>query len=209
MHIQPTLKSTNPPRVITEAQKRFKAYTSGDASAIHPNLRLAVFKIAVAEGGAAEVDAVIKEYTQTTTVDGREICLTSLGRAREPAQIQKVLDLMLSDKVKIQDKHTPAIALSNNSSARYLLWQYIEENWIEVHKQLSGNMVVLDRFLKRSLNKFANEEVLDEILAFFAEKDNTGYDKGLGVIADSIRGNANYVKRDAGVLGEWLKANGY
>lgn len=195
--------------VVAEAQRQFKAYTAGDKDAIHPNLRLAVFKIAIAEGNAAEVDAVIAEYNSTTTVDGREICLSSLGRARDPAQIQKALELMLSDKVKIQDKHTPAIALSNNSAARYMLWEFIQANWDEVHKQLSGNMVVLDRFLKNSLNKFADEEVGREIEAFFAEKDNTGYDKGLGIVRDSVRGNAGYVKRDGEVVGEWLKTNGY
>ena len=79
--------------VIEEAQRRFKAYTAGDKSAIHPNLRLAVFRIAVAEGGQEEFDAVIKEYTQTTTVDGKEICLASLGRVRSPELIQQVLEV--------------------------------------------------------------------------------------------------------------------
>lgn len=196
--------------IISEAQRRFNLYISGeDKSAIHPNLRLAIFKIAVAEGGQPEVDAVMKEYLETTTVDGREICLVALGRARQPAQIQQVLELIISDKVKTQDKHTPAISLSNNSAARYMLWEFIQANWDVVRAQLSGNMVVLDRFLKNSLNKFADEKVLEEINAFFADKDNSGYDKGLGIIADSIRGNANYVKRDKEVLESWLKSKGF
>ena len=140
--------------VIAEAQARFNKYTAGDKSAIHPNLRLAVFRIAIAEGGEDALDAVFKEYINTTTVDGREICLASFGRARNPECIRRVLDLIISSKVKVQDKHTPAIALSNNADARYELWKFIQENWKTLFGQMSGNMVVLDRFLKNSLNKF-------------------------------------------------------
>jgi aminopeptidase N len=195
--------------VIAEAQRRFEAYTNGDKKAIHPSLRLAVFRIVVAEGGQAAYDAVLKEYLATTTVDGREICLASLGRAREPEVIQKVLDLIISDTVKIQDKHTPAISLSNNSEARYKLWKFIEKNWETIYKQMSGNMVVLDRFLKNSLNKFASLETLAEIEEFFKTKDNTGYDKGLVTVRDSVQGNAGYVKRDGEKVKEWLKSKGY
>ncbi|KAI5797320.1 peptidase family M1-domain-containing protein [Pyronema domesticum] len=195
--------------VIAEAQRRFEAYTNGDKKAIHPSLRLAVFRIVVAEGGQAAYDAVLKEYLATTTVDGREICLASLGRAREPEVIQQVLDLIISDVVKIQDKHTPAISLSNNSEARYRLWKFIEKNWEIIYKQMSGNMVVLDRFLKNSLNKFASLETLAEIEEFFKDKDNTGYDKGLVTVRDSIQGNAGYVKRDGEKVKEWLKSKGY
>lgn len=195
--------------VIAEAQRRFDAYFAGDRSVLHPSLRLAVFRIAVAEGSGSAVDSVMAEYASTTTIDGKEICLASLGRAREPEQVRKVLEFMLSDSVKIQDKHTPAIALSNNSDARGELWHFIRTRWDDVHCQMSGNMVVLDRFLKNSLNKFSSRTTLAEIEAFFADKDNTGYDKGLGVIADNIRANAGYVERDGGRVAEWLKEHGY
>lgn len=191
---------------IDEALRRFKLYTSGeDRSAIHPNLRLAVFRIAVARGGQEEFDAVLKEYESTTSVDGVEICLSALGRARKPELIQRVLELIISDKIKTQDKHTPAIALSKNSRARYALWEFIKKNWSTIYAQQSGNMVVLDRFLKNTLNKFSSKEVMNDIEAFFKDKDNHGYDQGLLVIRDSIKSNANWVERDAKIVEEWLR----
>lgn len=197
--------------VVEEAVRRFKAYTSnaGDNAAIHSSLRLPIFRIGVAEGGQEAFDAVVKEYASTTTIDGREICLASLGRAREPEVIKQVLDFMLSDKVKVQDKHTPAIALSNNSDARYALWSFIQENWETIFKQMSGNLVVLDRFVKNSLNKFASHQTLDEIEKFFADKDTAGFDKGLAAIKDTVSGNAAYVERDGEKVLAWLKEHGY
>lgn len=191
---------------VDEALRRFKVYTSGeDRSAIHPNLRLAVFRTAIAQGGQEEFDAVMKEYHSTTAVDGKELCLLALGRARKPEIIQQVLGLIISDKIKTQDKHTPAIALSQNHRARHALWEFIKANWDTIYAQLSGNMVVLDRFLKNSLNKFSSKEVMNDIEEFFKDKDNHGYDKGLVVIRDSIMGNANWVERDAKIVEEWLK----
>lgn len=129
--------------IIKESMDRFKRYTAGDKSAINPNLRLAVFRIAVAEGGQTEYDAVMQEYLTSQAVDAREICLVALGRARDPKIIDQVLKFLLSDQVKVQDKHTPAVSLSNNSAARYKLWEFIQANWDEIYQKLSGNMVVL------------------------------------------------------------------
>lgn len=161
----------------------------------------------MAEGGEEEYDAVVKEYFSTTTVDGREICLAALGRVRRPELIQKVLDLILSDKVKTQDKHTPAISLASNHRARLALWEYIKSHWDTIYKQLSGNMVVLDRFVKSTLNKFASQNVLDDIQDFFKDKDNSGYERGLQIVSDSVRGNISWVNRDKGVVENWLKEN--
>ena len=70
-------------------------------------------------------------------------------------------------------------------------------------------MVVLDRFLRLSLNKFNDVRSAEEIAAFFKEKDNRGYDRTLAVVDDTIRGKAKYKERDAKVILEWLKAHGY
>ncbi|KAI9831218.1 MAG: hypothetical protein M1819_005146 [Sarea resinae] len=195
--------------VIAEAQKRFRLFASGDKKAIHQNLRLAVFRIAIAEGGKEEYEAVKNEYLTTTAVDGKEIALQSLGRTREPELVQDCLDFLFSGKVAIQDVHSVAGSLAANPKARSALWDYIKANWNTVYDQLSGNSVVLDRFLRLSLQKFASHEVEQDIASFFAEKDNRGYDRTLAVISDTIRNNANYRDRDEKLISEWLKAHSY
>lgn len=197
-------------RIISEAQRRFNLYTSNhDKKAVHPNLRSAIFRIAIAEGSRSEYDAVKREYISTTSVDGKEICLQSLGRVQTPDLANDFLGFLFSDKVALQDKHSGAVSLAANPKARLHLWRYIKDHWEMVHGQLAGNSVVFDRLLKMSLNKFASHEIQKEIAAFFEGKDNRGYDRTLGVIADTIRGNANYKERDEQLVLEWLKAHGY
>ena len=196
---------------VDESLRRFDSYTSGgDKNAIHPSLRRAIFATAIRERGESAFKAIQNEYLNTTSIDGREICLQSFGRVQTPELAQEVMSFVFSDKVAMQDKHSPTIALANNSKVRPEVWHFIRDNWdSKVHPTLSGNLVVLERFLRFSLNKFADEGVADEVKQFFEGKDTRGYNKGLEVIDDTIRSYAGYKKRDESVVREWLSANGY
>ncbi|KAL8712788.1 MAG: hypothetical protein Q9220_002996 [cf. Caloplaca sp. 1 TL-2023] len=194
---------------IDEAKHRFKRYISGEQKAIHPSLRLPVFRINVAEGGQEAYEAVKNEYLSTTSIDGKEICLQALGRVQTPDLVNDFLDFQFSDNVKVQDAHSGSIALAANSKARDVLWQYIKDHWEAVHGKLAGNSVVLDRYLKNSLQKFASHEKEKDIAEFFKDKDTKGFDRGLVQVADTVRGNANYKERDEMLVLEWLKTHGY
>jgi aminopeptidase N len=149
-------------------------------------------------------------YVNTKSVDGKEIALQSLGRVQTPELATEYLDFTFSDKVAVQDRHSPAIALAANGKTRLALWEYVKTHWDDrIFKTLSGNMVVLERFLRVALNKFASYEVKSDIEKFFEGKDQRGYDRGLGVVKDTIEGQAKYKERDVEVVREWLKTHGY
>lgn len=196
---------------VAEALRRFDLYVSGeDKAAINPSLRNGVFSIAIKERGESAFKAVQNEYLTTPSIDGKEICLRAFGRVQTPELAQQVLSFIFSDKVAMQDKHTGTNILANNSKVRIEVWKFIRENWDSaIYPTLSGNLVVLERFLRFGLNKFAEDEIADEIAAFFKGKDNRGYDQGLAVIDDTIRSHSKYKNRDEGVVREWLKANNY
>lgn len=196
---------------VQEALRRFDLYISGkDTSAINPSLRGAVFRIAVNEGGEAAYKAVRNEYKNTTSIDGKEICLQSLGRVQSPELAQDLLQFIFSPEVAMQDKHSGTGALALNPTVRIELWKFVKQNWDSVvFPALSGNMVVLERFLRFGLNKFADEGTAEDIKSFFGDKDVRGYDKGLAVIDDTIRGLAGFKRRDERVVREWLGERGY
>jgi hypothetical protein len=159
-------------------------------------------------GGAAEYEALKKEWHSTSSVDGKDIALRAMGRLQTPDLLSDYLTFMSTD-VAAQDVHTAAMALSVNAKTRSGLWNYIKENFSSVHSRLSGNMVVLDRFLRVSLNKFSDRETEKDIAGFFEGKDNRGYDRTLNIISDTISGRAAYKERDGKVILEWLRTNGY
>lgn len=164
----------------------------------------------ITEGGKEEYEAVKKYYSTTTTTDGKEIALQAMGRVQTPELARDLLDFTFSPAVAIQDRHSPGMSLAANSNARLLLWEYIKEHWeSKVYPSLSGNMTVLERFLRVSLSKFASFDVERDIQKFYKGKDNRGYDRGLGVIADTINAAAKYKERDAALVKEWLSVHGY
>ncbi|EKD21015.1 uncharacterized protein L3040_004632 [Drepanopeziza brunnea f. sp. 'multigermtubi'] len=195
-------------KVTAEAKKRFDLYKSGDKSAIHPNLRAAVYNLAIFHGGRSEFESIKAEWHSTTSVDGREMTLRALGRIQDPTLLPEYLSLLFKD-VATQDMHTGAMAIAANSHTRPGLWKYIQENFDAIKEKLSKNMVVLDRFLRLSLNKFNDRETEKDIAKFFEGRDNRGYDRTLNVVSDTILGRATYKERDAKVILEWLKVHGY
>ena len=196
-------------RTITEAKRRFDLYITGkDTSAIDPSLRSAIYGIAIRYGGASEYEALKKEWYSTTSVDGKEINLRAMGRIQTPDLLADYLALMSTD-VPAQDVHTPGMALSVNAKTRAGLWKFIKDNFEDIRARLSGNMIIVDRFLRVSLNKFSDRETERDIAAFFKDKDNRGYDRTLRILSDTISGRAAYKERDGKVLLEWLSANGY
>lgn len=196
-------------KTIAEAKRRFEAYQKGDRSAVHPSLRLAVFQIVVREGGNAAYEAVLNEYTSTTSIDGKETSLLALGKVQTTDLATSFLDFQFSDKVALQDIHSGSVSLAANSKVRNALWQYIKENWDTVSKKLSASPVVMDRYLKMCLSTFASHEVEKDIMAFFKGKDTKGYDRGLIQVSDTVQANANYKERDEALVLEWLKTHDY
>ena len=193
---------------VSESQKRFKSFIDGDKKAIHPSLRAAVYRIAIKFGGNDAYKAVQNEYMTTTSVDGKEITLQSMGQV-QTADLAKDYMTFGFDKVAIQDLHSVGGSLANNSKVRDNVWFYVKENWPMIREKLGGNMVVLERFLRTSLQKYATFEMEKDIDAFFKDKNKGGIDRGLAVVSDTVKGNAKYRERDVEVVREWLKAHGY
>ncbi|KAJ5518446.1 Peptidase M1 alanine aminopeptidase/leukotriene A4 hydrolase [Penicillium expansum] len=195
---------------VTEAKRRFDLWaTEKDTSAIHTNLRSVIFSVNVSEGGRKEYDAVKEEYIRTDSVDGKEICLSALGRTKDAALVEDYLNFVFSDKVAIQDIHSGAVSLAANSKVRHLLWQYIKDNWSAVETRLSFNNVVFERFVRMGLSKFADHQISDDIAAFFKGKETGAYDRALVIVSDNIRTNASYKEREEALVLEWLQAHGY
>ena len=168
-----------------------------------------MFSIVIREGGEPAYKAVQEEYLTTTSIDGQETCLIALGKVQTANLVNEFLDFQFSDKVAIQDVHTGSVSLAANPEVRNELWKYIKENWAAVHRKLSANGWITNKYFKMTLSKFASHEIEKEIAAFFKDKNTNGYDRGLVEVSDTVRANASYRERDEQLVLEWLEAHGY
>jgi aminopeptidase N len=195
--------------IIAEAKRRFDSWKSGDASAIHPNLRSVIFDMNVAQGGEAEYHTVKDEYVKTTSVDGKVICLSAMGRTKKPELAADLLDFGTSESVPPQDVHSVANSLANNNECRIVLWEYTKAKWERIHARLSVSNIVMDRWVKMGLSQYSDFEIEEDIQKFFKDKDTKAYERSLVIVSDTIKGNAKYKQRDEKLVLEWLKAHGY
>ncbi|KAK9465000.1 peptidase family M1-domain-containing protein [Lipomyces arxii] len=203
------------PEIVAEAKKQFAAYVAGDKMAIYPDLRRAVFTIVLSQEDDTEeeatvaFDAVVKEVLQPTSVDGKEIALAALGRSKRPVLIQRALNMILSGQVAVQDLHSLAMSLAANPNSRWQLWEFLKQYWDGIYTLLSGNMVILDRFVRMSINRFSSMAAYNDIEKFFEGKDTHGYERSVGQALDTVKSLATWVERDGPVVEAWLKENGY
>lgn len=106
------------------------------------------------------------------------------------------------------DMHFLGGGLARNHTTRQLQWQYMKDNWATVLTKLS-NPIVLDRFIRSTLSSFLDEADVQDVTAFFQDKDVSSFNRTLETTKDKSAARAAYKKRDAAAIKEWLSANGY
>lgn len=187
------------------------------ANTFPPILRTPVYRVAVKNDPAKAVEILKKEWFTTPAIDGKEVCLSAIGSAKDRDVIEKVIiplnfnkspPAAASESVPPSDMHVLGAALGANSAGRDLQWKYLRENW-DANVVKLGNAVVVDRFVNMTLSKFTDVAIVDEIDAFFKDKDTASFNRTLETVKDKIRGRAAYRERDTASLKEWLAANGY
>lgn len=206
-------------RVTEEALKRYAAHSASPKDKpLDADLRSPIYRAALKSDPVGTTAFLKEQWYTTDAVDGKEVCLSTLGHCTDESVITSTLIPFLfnlsppthaRDSVPAADVHYLAGSLASNRTARPLLWNFIRENWAQVEKKLGGNPIILDRFVGTSLSKFTTAQDVEDIDAFFADKDRTAFARTLETAKDKVRARAAYRERDAEVLKEWLAANGY
>jgi aminopeptidase N len=198
-------------RVLEKGTQLFEAW-SEKGTALNPSLRSVVYRAGVKANPVKAYEVLKKEWETTTSPDGKDFALAALGAIRDEDTIaNKVIPFLFSTgtvSVPTADMHSLGMNLANNSAARPLLWKYLQENWAQACAKMA-NPIILDRFVKTSLSKFTDAKSLEELDAFFQDKDTSAFDRTLEQVKDAVRGRAAYRTRDANLLKEWLTANKY
>ncbi|KAL7782094.1 peptidase family M1 domain-containing protein [Trichoderma afarasin] len=207
------------PSISTEANRRFATYRTDPLSdPIPANLRAIVFRIAVETNPADAVPFVIEEWENTTTIDGKEICLTALGHTKDLKLVESDVLPMLFEApsnstrakaVPSGDMQFLATSLADNPATRLLQWTWVKTHWSSIETKIGKNSSLLDRVVGAVLQTLIDASTLIEIESFFKDKDTTAFARALGVSKDRIRGRARYLQRDHERLKEWLAANRY
>ena len=140
-----------------------------------------------------DYDAVLGTWKTSQSADGKETAFACIGDVKQRHLVERTIDFILSGEIPAQDIHGPCSSLANNPNTRNLWWDTMKANWrykfsfhhlmcSTIYERYSTNMVVLNRLLTGSLNKFSSYEKANDITAFFQDKDVKGFDRVLAQV---------------------------
>lgn len=183
-----------------------------ESNAIDSSLREFIFSTVVSSEKFSEKDfeKLMQEVKAPSTLDSREITLAALGNISNQTLAAKLLAAILDgDMIPIMDAHFLAVNLTKNPKIRADFWQFFQNNYSNLYKLMSTNMVVLDRFVKVTLCNYQTTAMFKEVKDFFASKDVHGFERALKQVLDQIHINAAWYDRDHPQVLQWLIDNGF
>lgn len=191
------------------AFEMFEKFAAGDRSALHPNLRSAVYATVLQYGGEKEYEAILNEYRTAANSDERNAALRSLGRARQPELIQRTLAYSISKEVKDQDIYLPLAGLRAHREGMEAIWSWMKENWDLLKKKMPPSFTLLGSVISIATSGFTHKDQLQDVEQFFKDKEQKGFDRNLAQSIDSIRAKMGWLERDGKDVEQWLKKNQY
>jgi len=153
------------PDIIARARSAVDRALAGTAP-LDPTLAGAVIKTAARHGNAALFEALLAAAERAPTPEEHYRYLYALADFREPALVERGLQLALSPQLRSQDTAVYLAQFFGNPDARSRALSYVTEHWTALAPKvtISGG----DTNLIRSMSSFCDAQSRDQIKTFFA-----------------------------------------
>jgi puromycin-sensitive aminopeptidase len=152
------------PPVLEEVESRIAKYLKS-RTALDANLAALVVELAARRGGDSRFDAYLRAMKGAKTPQERTRFELALGSFREPALVERALELSLTDSIPTQDVVPLLGRMLGNPAARERTWEFIRERWKDLSPRVSpglaGRLVSALPALQKPLYK-------RQVAAFFA-----------------------------------------
>ena len=193
-------------QVVQECKKRFENFFAGNESAIHPNLRGTVFRIAVENGSLDEFERVRQFYlTGKLAADQKITTLRAICFTPYPELLQSTLEMILNGSVRSQDVIFVIAAVSFNLKGRRLAWEFVTKQWEKLHDTFySSSASILARIVSNSTENFSKLEDADMVQMFFDDKTVTSIDRSIKQAVEKIVSSAKLLQRDSAHVAKWI-----
>jgi puromycin-sensitive aminopeptidase len=152
----------------TQAMAREAESMSRGGSAVDASVAAAAVEVVAFAGGAEEFEAFEARMLDAPTPQEQERYRGALARFRDPALMQRLLAIALSDEVRIQDAPFLLARAETNRDAGAIAWHYVADRWDELTPQFAASNVI---HLAHGARVMTDPTLVAEVQAFFAEHD--------------------------------------
>ncbi|MCX6757979.1 MAG: M1 family metallopeptidase [Candidatus Nomurabacteria bacterium] len=170
---------------------------------INPDIRSIIYGTIVREGGEKEYNEILEMFNTETMHEEKNRLLGALGATRNKKLLQKTLDFIMTDKVRLQDRNSAFASVLVNTHGREIGWEFLKRNWDKIGKAYGDGNHLLARLVS-VLNRNTTKEALNDIKKFFKTHSAPSAERTILQTLEHIDSNIKWLKRDEKNIENWL-----
>jgi len=152
----------------TQAMAREAEGLSRSGGAVDASIAAAAVEVVAFAGGEDAFEAFRARMHDAPTPQEQDRYRYALARFRDPALMERVLSLAVSDEIRPQDAPFLLARAEANRDLGAIAWRYVRDNWDELLPQFAASNVI---HLAGGARLITDPELVAEVQAFFAEHD--------------------------------------
>jgi len=152
--------------VIKKGKQLYEKYRRNIRS-IHPNVKRSVLYVAASTGSRKTFDQMLKLYLTVESIEDKRLLLAMLARFRDPRIVTKVLEMSLTNKVKLQELPVVVGSAAGNPYARRTVFVWFKKNWRKLKKYEDDSSIFRNLLESVIASAFGRKEEA-ELKRFFA-----------------------------------------
>jgi puromycin-sensitive aminopeptidase len=152
----------------TQAQAREAESLARDGGDVSPAVAAAAVRVVAFTGGASEFEAFAERYRQARTPQEEDRYLYALVRFRDPALMDRILEMSLTDDVRSQNTPFVMAYAMINRDLGPRAWRFVAARWEDVTARIADSNVIA---LATGLRFLVDPETVEHTQAFFRDHD--------------------------------------
>jgi puromycin-sensitive aminopeptidase len=152
----------------TQAMAREAEALSRRGALVEPAVAAAAVDVVAFAGGPSEYEVFVARMVDAPTPQEQERYRYALARFRDPALLERTLQLATSGEVRTQDAPFLLSAAEANRDVGSLAWAFVRDHWDELVPRFASSNVI---HLASGVRVQTAPDVVADVQAFFAEHD--------------------------------------
>ena len=179
--------------VIHEALSRFEAMKKPED--IDPEIRGIIYTTAARHGDAKTFDRLLALHSDSTSSEDRIKLTAGLTNFKQPELINRALDTIITEDVRLQDVMYWVAYSFMNRYARGRTWEWMVENWEWLEKNL-GTDLAFYRMPIYAARVISDAKFLQTYKKFFETVRTPGLDRSINQGIEMIEWQSAWKQRD-------------
>lgn len=148
---------------------------------------------------------LLSTYKTSDSAQEQRAVARALCAFEDSTSIEKNLQLLKSDTVRLQDLISWLAGLCMNNKARDQAWQWLQANWEWVSDNYANDISTMRYFPLILRSNFYEQAELDSFRSFFEDKKMHGFERAIAQAEETIQWHINYKQTSQEKLLEALK----